>query len=92
MIMARWLRIGFAVSLALNIILIVGFVLFKESVNTDIYRIGALNAASDATLAKYILQELESGDPNRVRDLKQYLRDNIAVSTTEADEYRQAAK
>ena len=90
--MAKWVRIIFISSLALNVILIVGFVLFKKSVNTDIYRIGAANATSDAVAARYVLQELESGDPERVRKLKQYLRDSIEVGRKEAEEYRSAAK
>jgi hypothetical protein len=90
--MTKWFRIIFVSSLALNVILIVGFVLFKKSVNTDIYRIGAANATSDVAMAKYVLQELESGDPERVLKLKQYLRDSIEVGRKEAEEYRSAAK
>ncbi len=90
--MAKWVRIIFISSLALNVILIAGFVLFKKSVNNDIYRIGAANATSDVAAARYILQELESGDSNRVMKLKQYLRDSIEVGRKEAEEYRGAAK
>ncbi len=90
--MSRWVRIIFISSLALNVILIVGFVLFKKSVNTDIYRIGAANATSDVATARYVLQELESGDPERIGKLKRYLRDNIEVGRKEAEEYRSAAK
>ncbi len=90
--MSRWVRIIFISSLALNVILIVGFVLFKKSVNTDIYRIGAANAASDVAMARYVLQELESGDPERMGKLKRYLRDSIEVGRKEAEEYRSAAK
>ncbi len=90
--MARWVRIIFISSLALNVILIAGFVFFKKSVNNDIYRISAANATSDVAMAKYVLQELESGDPERVGKLKQYLRDNLEVSRKEAEEYRKAAR
>ncbi len=90
--MARWVRIIFISSLALNVILIAGFVLFKKSVNNDIYRISAANATSDVAMAKYVLQELESGDPERIGKLKRYLRDSLEVSRKEAEEYRSAAK
>jgi hypothetical protein len=90
--MSKWVRIIFMSSLALNVILIVGFVLFKKSVNADIYRIGASNATSDVAMARYVLQELESSDPERVRKLKQYLQDSIEVGRKEAEEYRSAAK
>jgi hypothetical protein len=90
--MTKWVRIIFISSLALNVILIVGFALFKKSVNVDIYRIGAANATSDVAAARYILQELESGDPERVMKLKQYLRDSIEVGRKEAEEYRSAAE
>ncbi len=90
--MARWVRIIFISSLALNVILIAGFVLFKKSVNNDIYRISAANATSDVAMTKYVLQELESGDAERIGKLKQYLRDNIEVGRKEAEEYRSAAK
>jgi uncharacterized membrane protein len=90
--MTKWARIIFISSLALNVILIIGFVFFKKSVSADIYRINALNAASDVAAAKYVLQEFESGDAERIRKLKQYLRDNIMLGTKEAEEYRQAAK
>ena len=90
--MSKWVRVIFISSLALNVILIVGFVLFKKSVNADIYRIGAANATSDVATARYVLQELENGDPERVRKLKQYLQDSIEVGRKEAEEYRSAAK
>ena len=90
--MAKWSKIIFIASLALNVILIIGFVLFKKSVNADIYRINALNAASDVATARFVLQELDSSDAERIRKLKQYLRDNIELSMKEAGEYRDAVK
>ena len=90
--MAKWVRIIFISSLALNVILIIGFVLFKSNVSSSFYRIGALNAQSDAILAEHVLHELENSDPNNIKALKQYLRESIEMSKTEADEYRNAAK
>lgn len=90
--MAKLIRIIFISSLALNVILIIGFVLFKKSVDTDICRISALNEASDVATARFVIQELDSNDPGRVRAIKRYLRDNIEVGTKEAEEYRSAAK
>ena len=87
--MAKLVRIIFMSSLALNVILIIGFALFRKSVNNDIYRVGAANAMSDVAMAKYVLQELESGDPERMTKLKKYLRESLEVGRKEAEEYRE---
>ncbi len=90
--MSKWVRIIFISSLVLNVILIIGFVFFKKSINTEIYRIGASKATSDVAAARYILRELESGDPNRITKVKRYLQDSIEVGRKEAEEYRSAAE
>jgi hypothetical protein len=90
--MTKWIRIILISSLALNVILIVGFVLFKKSMNKSMYKIGVLNAAARATSDRHVLYELETGDPNKIDALKQYLRDSIEMNSKEAEEYRKAAK
>ena len=90
--MARRLKMILAVSLALNIILIVGFVLFKQSVNAEIYKLDALNAQSNATLVRYILQELDSNDSERLKNITLYLRSSLTYNATESEEYRKAFK
>ena len=90
--MAKWVKLVFISSLALNVILIIGFILFRYSTNASIYRIGALNAQIRATSDRHILHELESGDPNKIKALEQYLRDSIELSKMEVEEYRNAAK
>ncbi len=90
--MSKCVRIIFISSLALNALLIMGFVLFRKSVNDDIYKIGVLNAQARATSDRHVLYELQTGDPNKIKALKQYLWDSIELSDKEAEEYRQAAK
>ncbi len=90
--MSKWVRIIFLSSLAMNVILVICFVYFRSSVNATIFRLNAIKALSDASLARYVLQEVESGDANRINDMKQYLRESIAVSSVEAEEYRRAAE
>jgi len=88
--MIKWLRVIFISSLAMNVILIVGFVMFRSSVKTTVLKLDSLNAQSEVALARYVLQELESGDPNRIKYLKQYLRESMALSAEEAQASRQA--
>jgi len=90
--MTKWGRIILISSLALNVILVIGFILFKKSMDKSIYKIGVLNATARATSDRHILHELETGDPNKINALKQYLRDNIELCQKEAEEFRKAAK
>jgi len=89
--MAKFFRVGFFVSLALNVILVVGFVVFRNSTSQSFFKIGVLHAEDKATTARHILNELESGDPNKIAHIKDYLRNNLELCNTEAEEYRRAA-
>ena len=46
----------------------------------------------DVAAARYVLQEIESGDPERMAKLKKYLRESLEVSRKEAEEYHSASE
>ena len=51
-----------------------------------------MTAEAEGTVARHILTELESGDPNRTEAVKEQLRKNIEQAKETAALWRKAAK
>ena len=75
--MTKGMKVIFVASVLLNIILIIGFVLFRNYVKTTMFRGAAMTAQAETMVLKNILTEIDSNDPARIAALKESLPKQI---------------
>ena len=75
--MSKWLKIVFIASVILNIAFVIGAVWARSYIRKQNFELAAMTAEAEGTVARHILTELESGDPNRTEAVKEQLRKNI---------------
>ena len=78
------------ISLLLNILLIIGFLYFKNYMRSQTFRIAAINSDGNVKRSRFILSTIESGDPNKIDLLKERLRITIETEEWNADALRGA--
>ena len=90
--MGKWLKIMFVASVVLNVALIAGAVWARGFVRDKSFELAAINAEAEGRLARHVLTELESGEPDRVEAIKELLQNSIRNTEKAADMWRSAAK
>jgi hypothetical protein len=90
--MIKWLKIMFILSVVLNIALVVGVIWARSYIGTQLTESAAMTAEAEGRIARHILTELESGEPDRIEELKKLLQSNIETAEIAADMWRQAAE
>jgi len=90
--MSKWLKIMFISSVVLNIALVIGTIWARSYIRTKYFELAAITAEAEGSIARHILTELESGEPDRIEALKKRLEKNIEQAEKVADIWRNAAK
>jgi uncharacterized membrane protein len=90
--MSKWLKIMFVSSIVLNIALIIGVIWARSYVRKQSYELAAMTAEAEGRLAKHILTELESDEPDRIEAVKKMLQNSIENTEIAADMWRQVAE
>ena len=90
--MSKWFKIMFISSVVLNIALVIGAIWARSYVTTKNFELAAITAEAEGRLARHILTELESGEPDRIEALKKLLQNSIENTEKAADMWRQAAE
>ena len=90
--MSKWLKIMFVSSVVLNIALVVGVIWVRSYMRTKTFELAAMTAEAEGRLAKHILTELESDEPDRIEAVKKMLQNNIETAKIAADMWRQAVE
>lgn len=89
--MSKWLSITLISSVVLNIAFVVGAICARSYVRTQCFELAAKTAEAEAGLTRYILTELESGEPDRIEALEKRLEQGIEQAEETADMWRKAA-
>ena len=74
---AKWLKVTLVASLLLNVILITGFVCFKNYMRDTHFKFIATFYEGETKMLENILSDIESNDPARIAALKERLAMNI---------------
>ena len=90
--MKRWIKMGFILSVLLNVVLIVGILWARTYVRCTTFKLAAMNCDSQANFAEFVLDELESGDPARIQTLKKQLAGQVEQGRGEAKLWRSASQ
>ena len=90
--MSKWLKIMLISSVVLNSAFVIGAIWARSYVRTQNFEMAALSAEAEGKVIRYVLTELESGDPNRIEALKDRLRKNSEQAKDVAAMWRKAAK
>jgi hypothetical protein len=90
--MGRRLKIMFISSVVLNVALIIGAIWARSFIRAEGFELAAISAEAERTVARHVLTELESGEPDRIESLKKRLRENIEEREKIADMWRSAAE
>ncbi|MHC4207896.1 MAG: hypothetical protein ACYSTT_24850 [Planctomycetota bacterium] len=90
--MSKWLKIMFILSVVLNIALVVGVIWARSYIGTQLAESAAIAAEAEGSIARHILAELESDEPERIEAVKKMLQHNIENAKIAADMWRQAAE
>jgi hypothetical protein len=90
--MSKWLKIMFILSVVLNIALVIGAIWARSYIRTQSFELAAMTADAEGRLARHILTELESGEPDRIESLKKLLQNSVENTEKAAEMWRQAAK
>jgi len=90
--MARGLKVTLIVSLVLNVGLAVGFLAYRNFVQSHVAAGAVSMAQGEARLLRGILADLESNDPQRTEALKERLKQYISNAETAASAFQQAAR
>ena len=90
--MSKWLKIMFVSSIVLNIALIIGVIWARSYVRKQSFELAAMTAEAEGRLAKHILTELESDEPDRIEAVKKMLQNSIENTEIAADMWRQVAE
>jgi hypothetical protein len=89
--MAKWLRIIFVSSVFLNMAFVVGAICARSYLRTQSFELAATIAEAEASFTRYILAELESGEPDRIEAIKERLEQGIGQAEETAETWRNAA-
>ncbi|UCG59206.1 MAG: hypothetical protein JSU70_06785 [Phycisphaerales bacterium] len=76
----------------MNAALIIGAIWARGFIRTKHFELAAISAEAEGTVARCVLTELESGEPDRIEALKKQLQRNIQQAEEVADMWRSAAK
>ena len=90
--MNKWLKISFVSSVVLNIAFVVGTIWARSYIRTQNFELAAINAEAGCHYARHILNELESGEPDKIEALKERLRTDIEQGKNIAEMWREAAQ
>ena len=90
--MSKRLKIMFISSVVLNIAFVIGAIWARSYVRTRSFEMAAMSAEAEGAVIRYVLTELESGDPNRIETLKDRLRKNSEQAKDVAAMWRNAAE
>jgi hypothetical protein len=90
--MAKGLNVTLAVSLLLNVGLVVGFLSYRNFVRSHVTEGAISMAQGEASLLRSILADLESNDPQKTEALKERLKQHISTAETAASAFHQAAQ
>ncbi len=90
--MSKWLKIMFISSVVLNIALVTGTVWARSYIRTKNFELAAITAEAEGRLARHILTELESGEPDRIEAVKKFLQLSIENTKKAADMWRDVAE
>jgi len=90
--MSKWLKIMFISSVVLNIALVTGTVWARSYIRTKNFELAAITAEAEGRLARHILTELESGEPDRIEAVKKFLQFSIENTKKAADMWRDVAE
>ena len=90
--MSKWLKIIFVSSVVLNITLAIGVIWARSYVRNQSFELAAMTAEAEGRLAKHILTELESDEPERMEAVKKLLQSNIETSEKAAEMWRDVAE
>jgi hypothetical protein len=90
--MSKWLKIMFVSSVVLNIALVIGAIWVRSYVRKQSFELAATTAEAEGRLAKHILKELESDEPDRIEAVKKLLQNSIENTEKAADMWRQVAE
>jgi uncharacterized membrane protein len=90
--MSKWLKIMFISSIVLNAALVIGVIWARSYIRTQLFEHAAMTAEAEASISRHILTELESGEPERIEELKKLLQNSIENSEKAADIWRNAAE
>jgi hypothetical protein len=90
--MSKWLKIMFISSVVLNIALVIGAIWAKSYIRTQNFELAVAIAEAEGSFTRHILTELESGEPDRIEDLKNELQKSIENTEKTADIWRDAAE
>ena len=89
--MSRWLRTTLILSVVLNIAFVIGAVCARSYIRTQSFELAATITEAEASFTRYILTELESGEPDRIEALKKRLEQGIEQAEETAGMWRKAA-
>lgn len=90
--MNKWIKIILVVSLLLNFALGIAVFAGRGYFRQTTFQMLAMNAEAQARLNQYYLDEVESGDSERIKALKAFLRNSIENCKKVAADWRKAAK
>ncbi len=90
--MERRLKLALAISLLVNVVLIVGFFSYKSFVASHTTKGAVSMAEGEARLLQSMLADLESNDPERLEALKEQLKVRISTAQTAALQFQQAGQ
>ena len=90
--MSKWLKTMFILSVVLNIALVVGVIWTRSYIGKQLAESAAIAAEAEGSIARHILAELKSGEPDRIEALKKQLQNNIENAKIAANMWRQAAE
>ena len=90
--MARRLKIALALSLLLNVGLVVGFLGYASYVGNQMKEAVATSARSETRLLESVLADLESDDSERIESLKEKLRASINMGHKAIEMTREIAE
>lgn len=89
--MKSGIKIGFIISVVLNVLLITSLILGRNYVKRTNFELAAINANAEANLAKSLLNTLGTEDPEGIKKLKERLR-TIATQGEKTAEIWKSAK
>ena len=89
--MKKFVKFSLLVSLAVNIVLIVGVVWFRNYNRTVHFELAAMNYEAMAMVQEHTLEVLESGNPLEIESLKVSLQKQIEQAKKGAEIWKKAA-
>ena len=90
--MKSWIKIGFIISVMLNVLLIASLILGRNYVKRTNFELAAMTAKAEANLAKSLLGTLSTEAPEGIKKLKERLRTIADQGEKTAEIWNSAAK